>query len=89
MSLGHSVLVYVEICLCTVFSRKPRCAEIRILVVPDVIKPALFRGTKHFARKLLSFSWQIRSRCFGLINDYNRSRSIVASIVFSFILFFF
>ena len=70
------------------FPRKPRSAGIRILVVPDVITPALFRGTKHFAPKLLSFGWQTRSRCCCLIIDCNRSRSVIASVVSSFILFF-
>ena len=50
----------------------------RILHVPDVITPALFRGTKHLAPKLLSFGWQNRSRCC-LVNDCNRSKSVVAS----------
>lgn len=92
MSLSHSVYRnwhYFFVYWLRFFPRKPRCAGMRILVVPDVITPPLFRGTRHFAPKLLSFDWQIRSRCCCLINDCNRNRSVVASIVFSFILFFF
>ena len=91
MSLSHSVYRnwhYFFVYWLRFFPRKPRYAGMRILVVPDVITPPLFRRTSHFAPKLLSFDWQIRSRCCGLINDCNRNRSVVASIVFSFILFF-
>jgi len=88
MSLRHSVYVELAFFVYWVrfFPRKPRCAGIRILVVPDVITPTLFHVTKHFALKLLSFSRQIRSR-FGLINDCKRSSSVVTSIVFSFVRF--
>jgi len=63
------------------FSRNLLCTGIRILVVPVVITPTLFSGTKPLAPELLRFSWQIRSRYFGLINDCHRSSSVVYKLL--------